>query len=404
MRCNITSLTGSQRLQCIFQPLASQRHWGIAMLFCLLFVGSALADTIWFKEKNKVREVTGNVLGMDQEGTLLLEGQDTQHYFIEKDARVRWERQNQTERLYSKEQLRAHLRKELGANFRVETRQHYVIAYSCSPEFASHAGQILERVHDYFINFFRNKGGFRFEPLRQPLVAILYKSRDEYLKSVSPIAEMQLDWSGGVYLQQTNRFYTYEQSLDNGDSSNDKAAKAALSPTAVTAVRQRNIQTIVHEGVHQLAFNMGFHSRYSYNPKWLVEGMATYFEAADLNSSLGWSGAGQMNTYQMQAFQQLYPRLKDGFLQALIVDDDAFMDARANADAYAAAWAVNYYLMRSKTRGYVRYLHLIRERPISPYTAEERVADFKTAFGKSPANLELDFRRFMAPLLADSRE
>lgn len=360
----------------------------------------AMSDTVWFKDENgKQRQVVGNVLGQDQSGTILLEGLDTQYHYIDEADRLRWEQSDQPEKLYSMQQLRAHLRKELGAGFNVVTRKHYVVAYSCSPEFAEHAGQILERAHDHFLHFFRNKGGFRFPSLRQPLVAIIYGSRDEYLKNIKDIGGSSLHWSGGAYLQHTNRFYTYEQTLQVAP-----ADAATVNPTrlaeAQSSLRHRNVQTIVHEGVHQLAFNLGFHSRFSYNPKWLVEGMALYFESGgDSDSSFGWNGAGEINDDQMKAFKNLYPRLKQGFLHALVTDDDAFMNSSTNGDAYAATWAVNYYLLKSKTRGYVRYIRLIAERPIKPYTADERINDFRTAFGKSPESLELDFRRFMAPML-----
>lgn len=380
-------------------------HYVAAALGLLLLSLPAPADTIWFRDSKtgEVREVVGNVIGEDQSGTVLLEGLDTQHYYIEKDDRKQWEKNPQPEKLFSKQQLRAHLIKELGGRFHIETRMNYVLAYSCSPKFAEQAGQLLELVHDHFVNFFRNKGGFRFEPLRQPLVAVIYKDRQEYLTNIAKLAGDSLHWSGGVYVQSTNRFYTYEQTLDVPANREEQVnVDAARLSAAQSAVRERNVQMIVHEGVHQLAYNLGFHKRFSYNPKWLAEGMAMYFESGDPDSSMGWNGAGRINEFQLQSFAKAYPRLREGFLHALVVDDDAFMNASTNGEAYAAAWAVNYYLLRSKTRGYVRYLRLIADRPIKPYTADERVEDFRKAFGKTPASIELDFRRFMAPLLSTS--
>ena len=35
--------------------------------------------------------------------------------------------------------------------------------------------------------------------------------------------------------------------------------------------RKQNITVTIHEGTHQLAYNCGSHSRYFYNPLWLVE-------------------------------------------------------------------------------------------------------------------------------------
>ncbi len=43
--------------------------------------------------------------------------------------------------------------------------------------------------------------------------------------------------------------------------------------------------TIVHETTHQVAFNTGLHSRIGQTPKWVIEGLATMFEAPGIRDS-----------------------------------------------------------------------------------------------------------------------
>ena len=40
-----------------------------------------------------------------------------------------------------------------------------------------------------------------------------------------------------------------------------------------------NADTIIHEATHQTAYNVGVHKRFTAAPRWLVEGLATMFEA-----------------------------------------------------------------------------------------------------------------------------
>src|SRR5436190_8860041 len=48
--------------------------------------------------------------------------------------------------------------------------------------------------------------------------------------------------------------------------------------------------TMIHEATHQVAFNTGLHSRIGENPRWVVEGLATVFEAPGVRNSGGGNG------------------------------------------------------------------------------------------------------------------
>ena len=67
-----------------------------------------------------------------------------------------------------------------------------------------------------------------------------------------------------------------------------------------------------------------------------------------------------------------------------------------SADAYAAAWALNYYLLRVRSEQYVKYLQgLAQLPPLAEPTSEERLAQFERAFGEDLARIDEDFIRYM---------
>jgi len=69
-------------------------------------------------------------------------------------------------------------------------------------------------------------------------------------------------------------------------------------------------------------------------------------------------------------------------LLSLISDDKRFRNARTAADAYADAWALNYFLIRYRPDEYVGYVEsLSAQPPLVPVSPEERVEQFRQHFG-----------------------
>jgi hypothetical protein len=70
--------------------------------------------------------------------------------------------------------------------------------------------------------------------------------------------------------------------------------------------------------------------------------------------------------------------------------------AAATLDAYSQAWALTYYLAEKRSADFADYLQLIRGRkPLTPYSADERLADFRRCFGDDVAWVEVQWLRFM---------
>src|SRR4029079_15011438 len=106
------------------------------------------------------------------------------------------------------------------------------------------------------------------------------------------------------------------------------------------------VSTIVHEATLQIAFNSGLQTRFADLPLWLLEGMAVYFEAPDLTSARGWTGIGKVNYLRLETFRKNQAKWKVDSLMKMIGDDKLFRDSAAAGDAYADAWALNYYVFK----------------------------------------------------------
>jgi hypothetical protein len=156
------------------------------------------------------------------------------------------------------------------------------------------------------------------------------------------------------------------------------------------------VATIVHEATHQIAFNCGLSARYADIPLWLCEGMAVYFEAPDLSSTRGWRGIGRVNYARLATFHDNLPNWHDDSLKSLLAADRRFRDPQTAVDAYADAWALNYYLIKYESEAYAAYLKtLAKKRPLMQDDSATRLADFRQHFGDLP-RLQQKFLKQMA--------
>ena len=121
-----------------------------------------------------------------------------------------------------------------------------------------------------------------------------------------------------------------------------------------------------------------------------------YFEAPDLKSRRGWSTIGKVNEVRLYRFRQfISSRRRADSIETLIRDNSRFADPELALDAYAEAWALTYFLIRTRIRDYSRYLKLISEkRPLQWDTPDERLAEFRSVFGNDLSRLDQELLRF----------
>ena len=156
------------------------------------------------------------------------------------------------------------------------------------------------------------------------------------------------------------------------------------------------VSTIVHEATHQIAFNCGLQTRLSDVPLWLCEGMAVYFEAPDLTSSRGWHGIGRVNYPRLATFRRNLPNWPATRSSHSSPTTGGFRNPATAVAAYADAWALNYYLIKYRSKDYAGYLKMLAEkRPLMEDDPDTRLAEFKQHFGDL-RTLERDFLKQMS--------
>ena len=154
---------------------------------------------------------------------------------------------------------------------------------------------------------------------------------------------------------------------------------------------------MIHEATHQVAFNIGIHPRVgNVNPRWVVEGLATAFEAPGLRStSLQRTPGAKLNGLRLTHFWDFVKNRRQPKSLGQFVESDAVFAANV-LDGYAQAWALTYFLIETRPREYSRLIKLIAARPHgAAYDEEQRRADFQAALGSDLVLLEAKFLRFI---------
>ncbi len=109
------------------------------------------------------------------------------------------------------------------------------------------------------------------------------------------------------------------------------------------------------------------------------------------------SRSSRINDYRLRHFQKYLERRPSDALVRLIASDQPFRTEVL--DAYAEAWVLSFYLFETRSHDYSRYLARVAARPpFSTYSAQARVADFRSVFGADLSVLENQLLRFVDEL------
>jgi hypothetical protein len=280
-------------------------------------------------------------------------------------------------RSYSPSELRASLLRELGSGYEVSGTGHYMVAHPRGQRdlWAQRFEDLYRSFHQYF-----SVREFDLEDPPFPLIGVVCRDRRDFQRyafdheGISGIGVL------GYYSIQSNRIILFDLGGGNSDAA-DWAENAA---------------TVIHEATHQTAYNTGIHSRYTPSPCWIVEGLATLFEAPGVyNSRYNTRLHDRINHQQYRYFVEFVrPNHRTELLTKMVESDRIF---RTNtAAAYAEAWALTLYLVENQPRRYAAYLDRTADRPaFQSYSAEERTGDFTAVFGDDWQMLEARFLRFM---------
>ncbi len=322
-------------------------------------------------------------------------------------------------------ELRNQLSREFGKTFEVGTTRHYLVV---APQGrASSYAAIFEDQYTTMQRYFKTRG-FLLADLEFPLVAIILPGRQQFVDYAQADGAKAMVGMLGYYSPRTNRVALYESreksvalsAIDPATGMSGTALAAGFPqanldsatpvanaiPLKVIAVGHQppffgSVQgdlksTMIHEATHQIAYNIGLHSRLGETPRWVIEGLATVFEPDGVrDSSAGWTAKQRINRDRYLGFQNFAKNRRTPKSLRSFVETDSLYQT-AVLDFYAQSWALSFFLVESRPRNYSAYLKRIAARdPFSEYPGSERLADFKDAFQTDFDLLDAQFLRYI---------
>jgi hypothetical protein len=371
---------------------------GLACLIAAILAAAGLSadDEVTFNRDSRQQTVSGKLLVTAKDGGLMLMSRDGMLWNIEPEEIVNHSHDTQAFVPLSPSAAGKRVQAEL-PGFQTVATAHYVICYGTSRIYAQWVGALYERLYTAFGNYWTSRGVKLHEP-ELPLVVLVFPDQDSY----ADYAKAEIGNAGrsiiGYYSLRSNRVTMYDltgveavRRLGGRRSSTGEISQLLARPEA-----EAMVATIIHEATHQLAFNRGLQARYADVPLWVNEGIALYFETPDLRNSRGWQTVGAVNRVRLDQFRQYLNSRPTRSLESLMLNDRRFRDPRQALDAYAEAWALTYFLIRQKPKQYLEFVEaMAAKKPLFTVTPEQRLAEFKLAFGDDLSRLDAEFVRYI---------
>ena len=277
---------------------------------------------------------------------------------------------------FSHDLLRSRLQQEFGKKYTVSATENFLVVHP--PGSHEKWAAPFESIYQQFRYYFSVRGVAMERP-EFPMVAVVLRTRNEFDRFLTSYHEYNR-FMVGYYSVRSNRIITYDQTNGGQNGSGWMS----------------NSDTIIHEVVHQAAFNSGVHNRFGTIPRWISEGLATMFEARGVNNSRRYHNeTDRLNVLRLRSLQRFYRQNKaQGQLIQLLQSDHLF---ESNADlAYALSWGLTFYLAEKRPTQYFKFLDLDRKRSnYSAFSPQDRLRLFAQSFGADLNVLEADMKRFI---------
>jgi hypothetical protein len=348
---------------------------GLAVSICVALTPITFAaERIRYKtDKGNEVEIVGEALVTAQDGGQMILTDDGQMLIVQPETVISRETTPEPLTPVDADEMSRRLLANLPDGFAIYRTKNYVIAHNTNDAYVRWVGSLFESLHRGFHAYFKNQSMTLSQP-RFPLVALVFANRqsfDQYAKS-------ELGDAGGsvigYYNLETNRMTTFN----------------VPNP-------ERNVATIIHEATHQLAYNTGLQTRFADNPMWFSEGLAVFFESPNFTTPTGWKGIGRVNTVNLARFRRYQQSRPQDSLITLISDDLRFRNEATAEDAYAEAWAMTYFLIRTKRKEYFQYMKELSEsKPLVQLDRRERIEMFQRIFDTDLPTLDRQFLLYMS--------
>jgi hypothetical protein len=352
-----------------------------------------------FESEKKLMDVTGEIVVQAQDGGRLLLAPDGRLHVVQPKAIQREETLSDLFKAMTAEEIGQGLLEELPSGFKIKKTDHYVVCYNTTDAYANWVSALFERLYDRFHKYWKTRDIKLVEP-QFPMIALVFETKQSYLKYAEPELGRSAESMLGYYNLMSNRVTTFDLTgIEGMIPDGMRVTKSGLVHQILSRPEsERTVATIVHEAVHQIAYNCGLQVRLADNPVWVSEGLAVFFETPDLRSRDGWGEMGKINTFNLINFRNYLPQRGTDGLIRLLSEDKRFRDPKTVNHAYGESWALNYFLLKTRGKDYARYLkYLSNQPPLGESDAKQRIADFQEFFGDLTA-LDREFVKYIGKL------
>lgn len=281
-------------------------------------------------------------------------------------------------RPFSQGEMRGQLTREFGEHFDITATGNFLVVH---PIGESHKWPPrFEKLYREMLVYFGTRG-IDIQKPEFPLVAVVLPNQATFMQYAAATGTNISGSVLGYYTPVSNRIFIY----------------AASSGGRNQADWRENATTLVHEAAHQTAYNVGLHKRLAVQPRWLVEGLGTLFEAPGVyDAARHPARSDRVNRDQLRRYQQAFGQkgLPQGALMELIAYDRLFK--ASPGAAYTLSWALTFTLSETEPSQYARFLALNhRKQRFVKLSPAQRVQDFQSVFGSDVRMMESRVHRYM---------
>lgn len=280
---------------------------------------------------------------------------------------------------YTHDELAKRLQKQYGPRYLTQQSKNFLVVYPRTQR--KNWAEKYEAVFGQFKAYMARRGIDIADP-SFPLVVVVLGSRNEFTRSLDGEIIFKKNVYG-YYSRITNRVTTYV-------SSDPRLAKQVESVANLT---------LVHESIHQSAFNSGVHNRLCAVPRWMSEGFAMLFESSGFrNDDPDSSVAQRVNKRRLATLKKMMATDRTrGKLESLVRNDQMFI---SEPDlAYSLAWGLSFYLAEKEKEKYLRFaIQDGNQKEFANYTPDERVTFFVETFKTDFDTLEKKLKAFVMKL------
>ena len=280
---------------------------------------------------------------------------------------------------YTPTELEKRLRKQYGKRYLTQTSEHFTVVYPRTNQknWAAQYEKVYKQFSDYLARHKIDIATPNFS-----MIVVVLGSRREFDRS---LADEIIFKEGvfGYYSRITNRVTTF----------------VSADPKIARQVERLSAITVIHEAIHQVAFNTGVHNRLCAVPRWMSEGFAMLFESKGFrNSKVDQPMSDRVNKRRLATLKKMFlSNQVRGNLETLLRDDRLF---GSDPDlSYSLSWGLSFYLAEMETEKYLKFVLADGNRnQFANYTPDERVKFFAESFGGDFDKLERRLKKFILAL------